>query len=139
MFDDKRSRGLLLIVAALAVGTMYLCTLGVDDDADFADDAPVVYERPEPLNVSSQRSTSGPLPKPKELACSEDLDCWAVEQRVDASYPCTKSIESKARFDVKWNTGWMEPKLGSFSWDDQAAGTIMYFAELCHFIFSKSQ
>ena len=79
------------------------------------------------------RPTEAEKEKGKELACPQDLQCWANKHIIDASVACERLIENRAPFDYKWTDGWLERKLTGFAWKKRKAGLISYYGDKVKF------
>lgn len=68
-----------------------------------------------------------------EVACRDDLQCWAERYFVDAAVECGRPIEHFAKYDFEWLDGWLTPKFSRLRWQDKEAGTIVYIGDQIKF------
>ena len=61
-------------------------------------------------------------------ACMGNLKCWAVRHMTRANLACTPLIESLARFDHEWTSGFGGPtKFAHYEWSDRPGGELSYW------------
>jgi len=65
--------------------------------------------------------------------CKKDLQCWFEKTMPDASYPCQKSIEKRAKHSLKWTDGTFETKFSRMSWKDKDKGIINIIGDKVEF------
>ncbi|MGV8939056.1 MAG: hypothetical protein ACOH2J_18200 [Allorhizobium sp.] len=71
--------------------------------------------------------------KAKADKCRQDLQCWAEDAFVSASFDCTVAIQSLAKFDYEWTDGWTEPKLSRYRWSNKTTGIVTYLGDKIKF------
>lgn len=64
--------------------------------------------------------------------CRKDLACWAERNLIDASAPCTKAIEARAKWQVEWIDGILEPKFDRFK-AGETASVVIYMGDKVKF------
>lgn len=65
--------------------------------------------------------------------CKKNLQCWFEKTMPDASYPCQKSIEKRAKHSLKWTDGTFETKFSKMSWQDKEKGIINIIGDKVEF------
>ena len=69
----------------------------------------------------------------KELACRQNLKCWAHKNQPDAYLACVPRIQAGAKYTYEWTDGALGSKFPQHAWEDKEVGTVAYYGNKIRF------
>lgn len=69
----------------------------------------------------------------RESACKADLQCWGDKNSVASELACGQAVEKLAKYSVRWTTGALHSKFGSFKWKDKGRSVLTYVGDKVEF------
>lgn len=94
--------------------------------------AVVAIFRGVPYRTSGEPSVPAP-PKKTDGECRQDLDCWAKRHEAAAMTDCQRQIDRRAKYDTRWDSGWLTPMFTRINWSNRDAGRLTYIGDKVKF------